>query len=207
MRFDGTLTSWNDDRGFGFITPAQGGDEIFVHIKAFPAGTGRPQLQQWLSFEVETGPKGKRAKDVQFIASGASSRRRPPSERQLRAQTGTATLFAIPAFVLVYLVTAVLWRPPLWTAAVYLVVSVVAYIAYAMDKSAAQRGGQRTPENALHALALAGGWPGALLAQQFLRHKSTKEAFRQVFWGTAALNVAAFVLLCSPYGRQLLAQP
>ena len=37
MPFTGTLKSWNDDRGFGFIAPAQGGQEIFVHIKAFPA--------------------------------------------------------------------------------------------------------------------------------------------------------------------------
>ena len=35
MRLDGTIKSWNDERGFGFIEPTQGGPEIFVHIKAF----------------------------------------------------------------------------------------------------------------------------------------------------------------------------
>ena len=39
MQFTGTLQSWNDDRGFGFIEATQGGQEIFVHIKAFPAAT------------------------------------------------------------------------------------------------------------------------------------------------------------------------
>lgn len=45
------------------------------------------------------------------------------------------------------------------------------------------------------------GWPGALLAQQFLRHKSTKAEFRSVFWTTVVLNVAGFAVLCSPVGR------
>ena len=50
-------------------------------------------------------------------------------------------------------------------------------------------------------MALAGGWPGALLAQQWLRHKSAKREFRAVFWATLVLNVAGLVLLCSPWGR------
>jgi uncharacterized membrane protein YsdA (DUF1294 family) len=43
-----------------------------------------------------------------------------------------------------------------------------------------------------------------LLAQQFLRHKSAKAEFRSMFWGTVILNIAAFVVLCSPLGRLLL---
>ena len=40
---------------------------------------------------------------------------------------------------------------------------------YALDKSAAKKGGQRTPENTLHLLSLGGGWPGAMYAQQLLQ--------------------------------------
>ena len=83
--------------------------------------------------------------------------------------------------------------------------SLFTFITYTIDKSAAGRGGWRTPESTLHALAMAGGWPGALLAQQFLRHKSAKAEFRSVFWVTVVVNVAAFVLLCSPAGRALWA--
>jgi uncharacterized membrane protein YsdA (DUF1294 family)/cold shock CspA family protein len=199
MRFEGVLKSWDDERGFGFIAPTQGGQEVFVHIKAFPRGIARPQLDQPLSFEVDLGPQGKkRAKNVQLVQV---SKRRPLTERQQRAQWGTATLFVLPAFLVLLLVISVAWRPPLWLPGLYVVVSLMTFMAYAVDKSAAANDTWRTPENSLHLLALACGWPGALLAQQILRHKSTKAEFRRVFWATVLLNVAAFVLLCSPLGQ------
>ena len=203
MRFEGTLKTWHDDRGFGFIEPAQGGQEIFVHIKAFDLRGARPQEQQRVSFEVELGPQGKkRAKNVALVRK-AATRQQP--RRDSPAQWGTATLFAIPAFVLLALVVGLLWRVPPMLLLVYGVASVITFAAYAGDKSAAQRGARRTPESTLHLLALLGGWPGALLAQQLLRHKSSKAEFRATFWGTVILNVAGFVWLCSPYGRPLFA--
>lgn len=57
MRFDGTLAKWNDDRGFGFIVPAHGGQEIFVHISSFARDGRRPQLHEPLSFEIELDQK------------------------------------------------------------------------------------------------------------------------------------------------------
>jgi uncharacterized membrane protein YsdA (DUF1294 family) len=117
---------------------------------------------------------------------------------------GTATLFAIPALLAVYIVVAAVWKLPLWVAGMYLLLSIVTFIAYAADKSAAASGSWRTPESTLHTLALAGGWPGALLAQQFLRHKSTKHEFRQVFWGTVLVNVVGLVALASPIRASLL---
>jgi uncharacterized membrane protein YsdA (DUF1294 family)/cold shock CspA family protein len=201
MRFEGTLTSWNDERGFGRIESSQGGEPIFVHVSAWPRSPGRPQLGQSVTFEVELGPKGKRAKNVQLI----QARRQPrQSERAARAQWGTATLFAIPAFLAVLVVVSAVWKLPFWVAGLYLGLSAATFIAYAADKSAASNGSWRTPENTLHMLALAGGWPGALLAQQFLRHKSTKQPFRQVFWATALLNVVGLVVLASPLRHAVL---
>ena len=204
MRFEGKLKSWNDERGFGFIESTQGGQEIFVHVKAFKTRTGRPQINQALSFEVELGPQGKkRAKNVE-IARAAPIRQ--SARRESPARWGIATLFALPLFLIVFVIVSVLWRPPLWFAGVYLVISAFAFLAYAADKSAARRQTWRTPESTLHFLALAGGWPGALLAQQLLRHKSTKAEFRSVFWATVILNALGFVALCSPLGRPLWAQ-
>jgi uncharacterized membrane protein YsdA (DUF1294 family) len=77
-------------------------------------------------------------------------------------------------------------------ALVYLAASIVCFIAYALDKAAARSGGWRTPERTLLLLGLAGGWPGGLLAQQWLRHKSAKTSFRYKFFGTIAINLALF---------------
>ncbi len=206
MRFEGTLKSWNDERGFGFIEPLQGGQEVFVHVTAFGTQANRPPVGQLLLFEVEFGPKGKkRAKQVVVVRQASQ---RSPNKRKTRessAQWGTATLFVIPLFLLLYLTISILWKPPLTLVMVYLGASVLTFFVYWQDKSAAVRNRQRTPENMLHLLALAGGWPGALLAQQFLRHKSTKAAFRSAFWATVLLNIAAFIYICSPHGRELLA--
>lgn len=202
MRFTGTLTTWNDDRGFGFLQATQGGEPVFAHIKAFAPGSGRPQLNRLYAFEVETGAKGKRAKAIAPVRAAQAAR--TPARARVRqhpAQWGTATLLAIPAFLCVYAVVAVLWHPPRWTAAAYAGMSLLTFIAYAMDKAAAQAQRWRTAESTLHLLALACGWPGALLAQQWLRHKSAKPEFRTVFWATVLLNVAGLVLLCSPWGR------
>jgi cold shock CspA family protein len=58
-RTHGTLMKWNDDRGFGFISPAQGNEEMFVHISAFPRDGQRPRLNELISYEIEMGPNGK----------------------------------------------------------------------------------------------------------------------------------------------------
>ena len=198
MRFDGTITTWHDDRGFGFITPDQGGQAIFVHIKAFEGLRGRPQAQQRVSFEIALGPQGKkRALKVEALRE-----RRPapvPKRPAGPAQWGTASLLALPLFGVVLVLGHALGHPPRWTPVVYLAASVFTFLAYALDKSAAQRGAWRTSERTLHLLALVGGWPGALLAQQVLRHKSAKAEFRAVFWATVVLNVAGFVFVSSPH--------
>jgi uncharacterized membrane protein YsdA (DUF1294 family)/cold shock CspA family protein len=202
MRFEGTLKTWNDDRGFGFIEPIQGGQEIFVHIKAFGPRGARPQVQQLLSFEIEVGPQGKRAKNVEFVR-GVPPRTR--ARRESPAEWGTVTLFVVAVIALPFVAVAVLWKPPLVLGAVYAGASLLAFLAYAIDKSAARRGAWRTSEATLHLLAVAGGWPGALVAQHVLRHKSAKAEFRRVFWGTVVVNAAVFILLCSPVGRPLWA--
>ena len=203
MRFEGILKSWNDDRGFGFIEPRLGGQEIFVHIKAFEGHAGRPQIGQPFSFEVELNPAGKkRALRVQPVR-----RAHPARLRQQRgpAQWGTASYFAVPAFLLVYLVVAAVWRVPGWVAGLYLAMSAVGFAVYAGDKSAAIAGGSRVPERTLLFVGLAGGWPGAIVAQQVLRHKSSKVAFRSAFWRSVVMNVLAFVALSSPHIRRLVA--
>lgn len=92
MRFEGTLAQWKDDRGFGFIQPTQGGQELFAHISAFPRDGQRPQLHEKLSFEVALGQDGKkkavaiqRPRDVAPLSTGS---RRTPLHRARSPSTG-----------------------------------------------------------------------------------------------------------------------
>lgn len=78
---------------------------------------------------------------------------------------------------------------------VYLVASLITFMVYALDKSAAKRGARRTPESTLHLLSLVGGWPGAVLAQGLFRHKTLKRSFRFVFWITVAVNLSGLALM------------
>jgi uncharacterized membrane protein YsdA (DUF1294 family)/cold shock CspA family protein len=203
MRFDGKLKSWNDERGFGFIEPLQGGQELFVHIKSFPSGTGRPSVGLPLSFEVELGPKGKkRATSVEFARTSRQTRSSRPESP---APWTIPRLLVIPGFLLVYAFVAWRWPVSPWVAAAYLLASLAAFVAYAIDKSAARNGRWRTPEATLHWFGVACGWPGALLAQQLLRHKLSKAEFVEKYWATVAINVGGFVTVHSPIASKLLA--
>ena len=202
MRFEGIIKSWNDERGFGFIEPTQGGQEVFVHIKAIQGLRQRPQVNQRVSFQVELGPQGKkRALNVEPVRVRPTARAR--SRKEGPAQWGTASLSVIPLFAVVMILGYVLGHPPRWLLWAYLAASATTFLAYAHDKSAAMRGAWRTSEQTLHLLALIGGWPGALLAQQTFRHKSSKSEFHSVFWVTVALNIAGFSFLASPFGQSL----
>jgi uncharacterized membrane protein YsdA (DUF1294 family) len=130
----------------------------------------------------------------------------------VKAQRAPATQVALfhstfPRKTLALLTFAVLavaaWRHalPLGVVAGYTVASAWTFLAYWWDKSAAQRGAWRTRESSLHAFALFGGWPGALLAQDVFRHKSNKPAFQATFWTTALLNCGVLAWWLHAAGR------
>ena len=199
MRFEGRLKSWNAERGFGFIEPTAGGQEIFIHVSAIPTDFRPPRIGQEFSFEVELNREGrKRAANVGVPFAAKPRRavvpeRAPPRRHERPAEWNVLSATAIPAFLVIYAVVAVKWHVPAWVALVYLAMSLVSLLAYAFDKSAAVAGRWRSSERSLLLLGLLGGWPGGLIAQQLLRHKSNKASFRAAFWGTVIVNVGVFV--------------
>ena len=130
----------------------------------------------------------------------ASSRRsvRRPATGGSRPASGAASYLAIVAFVIAYVIVNAFWPVPYWVAGLYLVASIACFIAYAVDKSAATAGRWRVSETTLLMLGVVGGWPGAIAAQQTLRHKTKKASFRKAFWGTVVVNLIAFVLFATP---------
>lgn len=204
QRYEGTLAEWNDARGFGFIQLDAGSNKCFLHISAFSprlAPEQRPRQGQRLEFVVTAQGGQLRAEEARLLVM-------PERRRQLRRVAGSSGNHLLRYLPLALLLLAwSLLQPPLWLAGLYLGLSLLALGVYWKDKRAAQSGAWRTPESTLHLIALFGGWPGALLAQQWLRHKSSKPAFRRVFWATCALNLLALVwLLQTAAGQAWLLQ-
>ena len=210
MRVRGRLTRWNDDRGFGFITPEEGGRGVFVHVKAMPRGR-RPLVGDAVEFTLSTDARGRpEATGVRRLETGtgadrgrpaaaAPTERRPspPSTRGLvgAGLTAVAALAALALLVVTGAVPAVLLLGQLGASA-------LSFGLYARDKSAARTGGWRVPEASLHLVDLLGGWPGGLVARHVLRHKTRKQPFQRNFWLTAALNVI-LVAVIAVEGREL----
>ena len=67
--------------------------------------------------------------------------------------------------------------------------SLVTFVAYGWDKRQAQNNGWRVSKKQLHTLALLGGWPGAMIGQNFFRHKTQQMEFKVMTWVAAALHV------------------
>lgn len=76
---------------------------------------------------------------------------------------------------------------------IYLVMSILAFGLYWYDKQQAKAGQWRTPEKVLHGVELLGGWPGACVAQQLLRHKTRKVSFQLWFWLIVAVHQAIWI--------------
>lgn len=201
MRYQGQVIEWHDDKGYGFIqplNPGQGENRIFLHIKSFSQRGPRPLTGALLEYEVIQDSKGRlNAQRVSYVRRQSAQKIKPSATGQSKAWRGwLITLYG--AFIMALQLTHQL---PVWAIAIPVLLSGLTYLIYDMDKKAAQQGKQRIPEKNLHLLALLGGWPGALLAQQKLRHKSAKTQFQQVFWATVILNWVLLIILSMPLFR------
>jgi len=92
-------------------------------------------------------------------------------------------------FLLALVPGVLLKQLPGFAVAAYFLMSPLTFAAYGLDKQSAREGTWRTREQSLHLMALCGGWPGALTAQGWLRHKTKKETFRANFWLTVIVNL------------------
>ena len=222
MRYEGVIKTWNAERGFGFIASDQVQGDIFVHIKAFGGFRGALTPNTRVSFLLENAPQGKRrathvlmvqaegnlklelkgrpmpkARQPSVLPELKPFRRSKPAPAEGAARWNVGNLLAVPAFVIIYMTIDAVGVLPDWTLLAYLLASAMTFVTYAVDKASAKLRSRRVPESTLHLLSILGGWPGAVFAQELLRHKSAKQEFRAIFWVTVVLNIGALIWLAS----------
>jgi uncharacterized membrane protein YsdA (DUF1294 family)/cold shock CspA family protein len=217
MRKQGSVIRWDDARGFGFIRSATSTSDVYFHVRDFRgAALERPRHGLAVTFEeIHIGGKGPRAMAVQAAgsptsATGAAARpasnRRPGRQRE-HSHKGSGAAIGVPLMIAYF--ASVGWgvwvhRLPWWALVASLLLNAATFFAYMQDKYAATQRAWRIKEDTLHLWSLVGGWWGAWLAQQAIRHKSNKRSFQSTYWVTVVAHcgaVAAWLWWLAPMWR------
>ncbi|WP_137918789.1 cold shock and DUF1294 domain-containing protein [Hydrogenophaga sp. 2FB] len=211
----GTVVRWDGEKAFGFIRCPDIPADVFFHLRDF-TGPAKPQEGLKVLFEdIHVGGKGPRGLSVEparnTIITEPPAPPPIPAEAQLLPRSQPASrsrsqwqkrreerplwvgLGLIAFWLLLWLVGIGMGRFPWVILTAVVLVNLATFYMYWRDKDAAVHETQRTPEEQLHALAVVGGWPGAWFAQQILRHKTVKQPFRLIYWGTVAVNMGALL--------------
>lgn len=183
-RQKGTLKTWKDDRGFGFIQPNAGKREIFIHVSAFNKATRRPKVGDTILYRLSVTSDGKISASDAVIEGDRIVQNTTSKNSAVRLPVIPSFLVAIFSFLVCLAGTAnfVLKTRNLLPLIAYPILSLITYGIYALDKSQAQQSRQRVPEKTLHLLEFLGGWIGGFVAQQTIRHKSSKLSYQIIFW-------------------------
>ena len=162
------IVKWDRERGYGFLQV--GKEQLFLHRRDFAGHHRTPVVGDKINFILGLDIKGRTCAKNAVHAD---------------CSVGTmvvSTLVSIGLLILPVIAGERRGVDFRWVGAYGIVLSALTYWAYASDKRRAQGGEWRMPEARLHLLELLGGWPGAFLAQRFLRHKCSKGSYQVVFW-------------------------
>lgn len=162
------VIEWHGSKGLGWL---QFGDKrLFLHRRDFARFYHTPRVGEEICFnwglDAQCRPCAQNAVQVREVAA-----------LSLPGLFLLGALLVLPSYA--WLQTG--WK--IWPLAAYgCTVSWITYAAYRRDKRKARMDEWRIPELHLHLLELAGGWPGAWVAQGRLRHKCSKGFYQFEFW-------------------------
>lgn len=183
IRKKGILTTWNDDKGYGFITPVGEKKEIFVHISEYQ---GYPLLNDRVSFTLSKDKSGRDCaiNTIKFDVAKLTSQ----IKKTNHISTFSILIITIFLLLLFYLIQDK--KIATYIIIYYILIGIFTFYTYSKDKDFSQDGNWRVSEKRLHLLSMMGGWLGALIAQDKLNHKSSKKRFKIFFLITIMLNIA-----------------
>jgi uncharacterized membrane protein YsdA (DUF1294 family)/cold shock CspA family protein len=188
---NGKIVAWDGKRGFGWLECE--GERLFVHLREFKGTEIEPGLGVEFPFVVGTDVQGRPcAKGVDAcLINGRVN---------FRGWFLLAALMFWPVAGMTHLPVA--WWLPLLQMAIF---SAVTYKLYAYDKRQAILYAWRVPQTIMHLGELAGGWPGAFIAQKRLRHKSSKKSYQSIFWGIILIYqvVGADLVFDNKFSKEL----
>lgn len=190
--YEGIIKSWKTDKGFGFIQPNDKGKDIFIHIRDLKHSNYQPQPGDDICYKVVAEKYGKiraydafiKGQEISQLYREKSFRKNQPQKQKTIWQYRLGMLVVLVIATIPFIFSAFLIKVehnfiPFFT---YLLMSLSTFIIYAIDKTKAHKNEWRIPESTLHLCELLGGWPGALITQQVIRHKNKKLSFQITIW-------------------------
>lgn len=198
-RLRGTIKTWKDDKGYGFIQPDARGTELFFHISDVRNPSIRDMRNQPVTYRIGTG-KDARPAAVEVLLTEAPRHGKARTPPRSTGASRAAWLISL-VFLGGVTASAAFSRIPMYVPAIYAAASLATYATYRKDKANAQAGQWRTSEATLHTLELLGGWPGALIAQWTIFHKNRKLTYQAVFWIIVLLHMAALAYVIANPAR------
>ncbi|NYZ63636.1 DUF1294 domain-containing protein [Luteimonas deserti] len=200
----GRIERWNEARGFGFLTPEhpQPGlpQRVFFHARDYDRRGARPIAGVRVRFMPQRQPDG-RWGAIRVAAVADAARRHAARDGRTRSTAPpgsaigpTGLWIATVGWLSLLGIASSAGRMSAGALVAFAGLNLLTFVAYAVDKQAAQRGRRRTPEIHLHLLELLGGWPAAGCAQQLLRHKRSKASYRRSYLAMSALHLLALTL-------------
>lgn len=204
-KVQGKLVSWNDEKGFGFVKVSKAVPDVFVHVSEFDNRARKPVIGDSIRFILGKDSEGRlQGSNITFKGERSKRASKPrKSSKPRKLKLSFAILIACLYFAALA-AAIVIWQQTIYILVSHIAFSFLTFSSYAKDKYQAEKKRWRVKESRLHFYSLIGGWPGALVAQQMLRHKTSKLSFQSTFWLSVLLSLGVTAYFHTEEGMQML---